>query len=551
MPHPEDVTITGSTDGRYAEILTPEAIDFVVALDREFGARRVQLLDRRRRRRTTRTTELDFLSSTQAIRDDPSWSVAPPAPDLTDRRVEITGPPERKMTVNALNSGARVWMADFEDATAPTWDNVVLGQLNLRDALDGRIDFTAADGRRYAVGATMPTIMVRPRGWHLPECHVRIGGRAVSASLFDFGLYLFHCGQRQIDRGSGPYFYLPKLESHLEARLWNDVFVFAQDLLGIPRGTIRATVLIETITAAFEMDEILYELREHSAGLNAGRWDYLFSMIKNRPDVVLPERAQVTMTAPFMRAYTELLVRTCHRRGAHAIGGMAAVVPSRDPVAAKRALNQVRQDKRREVGDGFDGSWVAHPGLVETCREVFDQWLGAEPHQIVRRRDDVRVSARDLLDIKAEAVVVSEVALRTNVSVALRYVAAWLGGQGAVALNGLMEDAATAEICRTQLWQWITQGTPTDYGVPVTAGLVVRMLREELDVMAETGALDDDAARRFGQARTLLTVLLSERTCPEFLTLPAYLRHLSGGSAKKTERSGGHEGMPTAARAAA
>jgi malate synthase len=535
MPHPEDVTITGSTEGRYAEILTPDAIDFVVALDREFGARRVQLLDRRRRRRTTRTTELDFLSSTQAIRDDLSWSVAPPAPDLTDRRVEITGPPERKMTVNALNSGAQVWMADFEDATAPTWDNVVLGQLNLRDALDGRIDFTAADGRRYAVGATMPTIMVRPRGWHLPECHVRIGGRAVSASLFDFGLYLFHCGQRQIDRGSGPYFYLPKLESHLEARLWNDVFVFAQDLLGIPRGTIRATVLIETITAAFEMDEILYELREHSAGLNAGRWDYLFSMIKNRPDVVLPERAQVTMTAPFMRAYTELLVRTCHRRGAHAIGGMAAVVPSRDPVAAKRALNQVRQDKRREVGDGFDGSWVAHPGLVETCREVFDQWLGAEPHQIVRRRDDVRVSARDLLDIKAEAVVVSEVALRTNVSVALRYVAAWLGGQGAVALNGLMEDAATAEICRTQLWQWITQGTPTDYGVPVTAGLVVRMLREELDVMAETGALDDDAARRFGQARTLLTVLLSERTCPEFLTLPAYLRHLSGGSAKKAE----------------
>jgi malate synthase len=535
MPHPEDVTITGSTEGRYAEILTPDAIDFVVALDREFGARRVQLLDRRRRRRTTRTTELDFLSSTQAIRDDLSWSVAPPAPDLTDRRVEITGPPERKMTVNALNSGAQVWMADFEDATAPTWDNVVLGQLNLRDALDGRIDFTAADGRRYAVGATMPTIMVRPRGWHLPECHVRIGGRAVSASLFDFGLYLFHCGQRQLDRGSGPYFYLPKLESHLEARLWNDVFVFAQDLLGIPRGTIRATVLIETITAAFEMDEILYELREHSAGLNAGRWDYLFSMIKNRPDVVLPERVQVTMTAPFMRAYTELLVRTCHRRGAHAIGGMAAVVPSRDPVAAKRALNQVRQDKRREVGDGFDGSWVAHPGLVETCREVFDQWLGAEPHQIVRRRDDVRVSARDLLDIKAEAVVVSEVALRINVSVALRYVAAWLGGQGAVALNGLMEDAATAEICRTQLWQWITQGTPTDYGVPVTAGLVVRMLREELDVMAETGALDDDAARRFGQARTLLTVLLSERTCPEFLTLPAYLRHLSGGSAKKAE----------------
>jgi malate synthase len=514
----------------YAGVLTPEAVDFVVALDREFGARRVQLLDRRRRRRTARTDELDFLSSTAAVRDDPSWTVAPAPADLRDRRVEITGPPERKMTVNALNSGAKVWMADFEDATAPTWANVVLGQLNLRTALDGTIDFTAADGREYKVGTDLPTIMVRPRGWHLPECHVRIGGRAVSASLFDFGMYLFHCAERQIERGSGPYFYLPKLESHLEARLWNDVFVFAQERLDIPRGTIRATVLIETITAAFEMDEILYELREHSAGLNAGRWDYLFSMIKNRPDVVLPERAQVTMTAPFMRAYTELLVRTCHRRGAHAIGGMAAVVPSRDPVAAKRALNSVRQDKRREVGDGFDGSWVAHPGLVATCREVFDQWLGDEPHQIVRRRDDVRVTARDLLDVQSGTVTVSEVALRTNVSVALRYVAAWLGGQGAVALNGLMEDAATAEICRAQLWQWIAQGTPTDYGVPVTAGLVVRMLREEVDVLSETGALDEDAARRFGQARTLLTVLLSERTCPEFLTLPAYLRHMSASS---------------------
>ncbi|GAB1691456.1 malate synthase A [Krasilnikovia sp. M28-CT-15] len=527
----EEVTITGSAEGRYTEILTPEAIDFVVALDREFGARRVQLLDRRRRRRATRTTELDFLPSTKVIRDDESWQVAPPVPDLTDRRVEITGPPERKMTVNALNSGAKVWMADFEDATAPTWDNVITGQLNLKDALDGKIDFTASDGKEYRVGETLPTIMVRPRGWHLPECHVRIGGRAVSASLFDFGMYLFHCGQKQLDRGSGPYFYLPKLESHLEARLWNDVFVFAQERLGFARGTIRATVLIETITAAFEMEEILYELREHSAGLNAGRWDYLFSMIKNRPDVVLPDRAQVTMTAPFMRAYTELLVRTCHRRGAHAIGGMAAVVPSRDPVAAKRALNQVRQDKRREVGDGFDGSWVAHPGLVETCKEVFDQWLGHEPNQIVRRRDDVHVTAEQLLDIRFGTVAVSEVALRTSVSVALRYVAAWLGGRGAVALNGLMEDAATAEICRAQLWQWIAQGTPTDYGVPVTAGLVMRFLREELDVLSETGALDEESARLFGQARTLLTVLLSERTCPEFLTLPAYLRHMGGGVA--------------------
>ena len=529
----EEITVTGTTEGRYAEILTPEAVDFVVALDREFGARRVRLLERRRCHRVVGTAGLDFLPQTEHIRADDSWTVAPPAPDLTDRRVEITGPPERKMTVNALNSGARVWMADFEDATAPTWENVVLGQLNVRDALDGRLDFTAPDGREYRVGASIPAIMVRPRGWHLPECHLRIGGRAVSASLFDFGMYLFHCAQRQLRRGSGPYFYLPKLESHLEARLWNDVFVFAQDYLGIPRGTIRATVLIETVSAAFEMDEILYELREHSAGLNAGRWDYLFSMIKNRPDAVLPERSQVTMTAPFLRAYTELLVRTCHRRNAHAIGGMAAVIPSRDPVAAKRALNQVRQDKRREVGDGFDGSWVAHPALVATCREVFDQWLADEPHQIVRKREDVRVTADDLLDIKAGAVRVSEVALRTNVSVALRYIAAWLGGRGAVALDGLMEDAATAEICRAQLWQWIAKGTPTDYGVPVSAGLVTRMLREELDVLSETGALDEDSAQRFGQARTLLTVLLTERTCPEFLTLPAYLRHLSAGTSAR------------------
>jgi malate synthase len=523
----ENVEISGKP---YPEVLTPSAINFIVALDREFGARRVQLLERRRRRQVARTSSLDFLPSTLHIREDESWRVAPIAPGLEDRRVEITGPPERKMTINALNSGAKVWMADFEDALSPTWQNVVEGQRWLREALDGTLSYTAPDGRHYEIGTDLPTIMVRPRGWHLPEAHLRIGGRAVSASLFDFGLYFFHNAQRQIDRGSGPYFYLPKLESHLEARLWNDVFVFAQELLGIPRGTIRATVLIETIPAAFEMDEILYELREHSAGLNAGRWDYLFSMIKNRPDVVLPERSQVTMTAPFMRAYTELLVKTCHRRGAHAIGGMAAVVPSREPVAAKRALNQVRQDKRREVGDGFDGSWVAHPGLVETCREVFDQWLGTEPHQIVRRRDDVRVTAAQLLDVKAIGVQVSEVALRTNASVALRYIAAWLGGRGAVALNGLMEDAATAEICRAQLWQWIAMSTPTDYGVPVNAALVTRMLREEMDVLSETGALDEDAARRFGQARTLLTVLLTERTCPEFLTLPAYLRHLSGGA---------------------
>ena len=523
----EELTVTALPDEASAEILKPDAVDFIVALDREFGARRVESLERRRRRRATRTAELDFLPSTRHIREDLSWSVAPPAADLRDRRVEITGPPERRMTVNALNSGARVWMADFEDATSPTWRNVITGQLALRDAIDGRIDFTATDGRRYALGDRLPTIMVRPRGWHLPEHHLRIGGRAVSASLFDFGMYLWHCGAKQIARGSGPYFYLPKLESHLEARLWNDVFVFAQAALGIPRGTIRATVLIETLPAAFEMDEILYELREHSAGLNAGRWDYLFSMIKNRPEVVLPERNRLTMTAPFMRAYTELLVRTCHRRGAHAIGGMAAVVPSRDPVAAKRALNRVRQDKRREVGDGFDGSWVAHPALVDTCADVFGQWLGQEPHQIVRRRDDVRVSAADLLDVRPAPVTVTEAALRDTVGVALRYVAAWLGGRGAVALGGLMEDAATAEICRAQLWQWVSAGVQTADGATLTAAAVDQAMRDERDVLAATGALDAAEARRFEQAHVLLGGLLAERTCPEFLTLPAYLRHLA------------------------
>jgi malate synthase len=511
-----------------AEILTPDAVDFIVTLDREFGARRVELLERRRRRHATRTTDLDFRPETRHIRDDDSWTVAAPPPDLMDRRVEITGPPDRKMTINALNSGAKVWMADFEDATSPTWHNVVSGQLNLRDAIDRRIEMTADDGRRYTLGDhDLPTIMVRPRGWHLPERHLRIGGRAVSASLFDAGMYLWHCAGRQLARGSGPYFYLPKLESAHEARLWNDVFLFAQAALGIPRGTIRATVLIETLPAAFEMDEILHELREHSAGLNAGRWDYLFSMIKSRPDVVLPERSTMTMTAPFLRAYTELLVRTCHRRGAHAIGGMAAVVPSRDPVAAKRALNQVRQDKRREVGDGFDGSWVAHPALVATCADVFDQWLGTEPHQIVRRRDDVRVTAADLLDVRVGPVTVSEVALRGTVGVTLRYLAAWLGGRGAVALGGLMEDAATAEICRAQLWQWVSAGVRTCDGTAIDADRVNRTMQDELDVLLATGALDADTARDFTHARDLLAELLAERTCPEYLTLPAYLRHLA------------------------
>ncbi|GAA0807779.1 malate synthase A [Spirilliplanes yamanashiensis] len=501
------------------QILKPDAIEFIVALDREFGARRVELLERRRRRRSAGTPVLDFRADTAHVRADPDWRVAAPGPGLADRRVEITGPPERKMTINALNSGAQVWMADFEDALSPTWDNIVEGQQNLVDALDGTISWTAPDGRRYELGDTLPTVMVRPRGWHLPERHVRIGGRCVSGSLFDAGMYLFHCARRQIDRGSGPYFYLPKLEDHREARLWNDVFVFAQEWLGIPRGTIRATVLIETLPAAFQMEEILYELREHSAGLNAGRWDYLFSMIKNRPDVVLPYRGDVTMTTPFMRAYTELLVSTCHRRGAHAIGGMAAAVPSRDPQQRRHALATVRQDKRREVGDGFDGSWVAHPGLVETCREVFDQWLRDEPNQVVRRRDDVRVTAADLLADRFGDVVVAEAEVRANAEVAVRYVAAWLDGRGAVALNGLMEDAATAEISRAQLWQWARHGTPMTNGLRVDLPLVRECL--------EDAAAAEPANPRFAQARALLTEMVSATTLTDFLTLPAYARHLS------------------------
>src|SRR6201999_4497127 len=366
----------------------------------------------------------DFLPDTAHIREDTTWRVAPPAAGLVDRRVEITGPTDKKMTINALNSGANVWLADFEDANTPLWSNMIEGQLNLKDALDRTIDFTSEEGKSYALNHddTLATIVVRPRGWHLDEKHILIDGRRASGSLTDFALYMSACAQRQLDKGKGPYFYLPKMESHREARLWNDAFNIAQDYLGIPRGTIRATALIETIPAAFEMDEILYELREHSAGLNAGRWDYLFSMIKNRPDVVLPERSQVTMTAPFMRAYTELLVKTCHRRGAHAIGGMAAFIPSRrDPEVNEQAMAKVRDDKTRESGDGFDGSWVAHPDLVPLCKEVFDGVLGASPNQLGKTRDEGSVTAQDLLSVSKTPGAITEAGLRNNISVALQY----------------------------------------------------------------------------------------------------------------------------------
>jgi malate synthase len=509
----------------FADILTPAALDFLVALDGEFAATRVALLDTRRARRARFATGQlpGFLPETEAIRADTSWRVAPPAPGLADRRVEITGPTDRKMTINALNSGAKVWLADFEDASSPTWHNAIAGQLNLRDALDRKIDFTSPEGKRYTLGQQLATIVARPRGWHLVEKHIVVDGRPISASLVDFGLYFFHCARRLIDAGVGPYYYLPKLEGHREARLWNDVFRFAQNYLGLPHGTIRATTLIETITAAFEMEEILYELREHSAGLNAGRWDYIFSTIKNfghRSDFVLPDRAEITMTVPFMRAYTELLVRTCHKRGAHAVGGMAAFIPSRDPEVNEIALAKVRADKEREAGDGFDGSWVAHPGLVPICREVFDAVLGESPHQLDRLREEVSVSAEELLAVDKTPGQVTEAGVRHNIAVALRYFEAWLGGTGAVAIFNLMEDAATAEIARCQLWQWVHHGTTLAGGGQVTAELVKSIVDEEAAALrGELAHLDDAVA-------VLVDHTLTEELT-SFFTTDAYARYLA------------------------
>ncbi|MEU9374384.1 malate synthase A [Streptomyces sp. NPDC048255] len=518
-PLTSSVRVLGAPGERHEEILTPAALEFIGRLDAAFAGRRLEVLKERRRRsgHLAGGTPLDFPLATRALREDPHWRVAPPAPGLTDRRVEITGPPERRMAVNALNSGAQVWMADFEDATAPTWDNVIGGQLNLLDAIERRIDFTTPGGKEYRLGERIATIMVRPRGWHLTEEHLEIEGRPVSASLVDFGLYFFHCAQRQIDAGYGPYFYLPKLENRYEARLWNDVFLLAQELLGIPRGTVRATVLIETITAAFEMEEILHELREHSAGLNAGRWDYLFSLIKtfgHRRDFQLPDRAEVTMTAPFMRAYTELLVRTCHKRGAHAIGGMAAHVPGRDAEADAAALAEVRLDKEREAEDGFDGSWVAHPGLVPVCRAVFDQVLGERPDQRDRAREDVEVTAAELLSVRRIGAPPSQDGVRSDIAVALRYFDAWLRGSGAVALYGLMEDAATAEIARVQIWQWLRHGH-------VDRPTVTALLDAECAALAagDPGAL-------VTEAREVFTDTALAAQLPAFFTPEAYTRHL-------------------------
>jgi malate synthase len=525
----EGVEITGPLLDRFDEILTPEALAFVATLHREFDTRRRELLAARdeRQARLSAGSTLDFLPETRQVRES-EWQVAPPAPGLEDRRVEITGPVDRKMTINALNSGAKVWLADFEDANAPTWENTISGHLNLRDALDRTIDFSSG-GKDYALrpDEELATVVVRPRGWHLPDKHVLVDGSEISGSLLDFGLYFFHCARRQLDKGRGPYFYLPKIESHLEARLWNDVFVRAQGLLGVPHGTIRATVLIETYPAAFEMEEILYELRDHSAGLNAGRWDYLFSVIKKfrtrGREFLLPERNSVTMTAPFMRAYTELLVRSCHKRGAHAIGGMAAFIPSRrDPEVNKVALEKVRADKTRESGDGFDGSWVAHPDLVPICREVFDGVLGERPNQLDRLREDVHVTAEDLLAVSKTPGQITETGLRNNVDVALRYLAAWMGGLGAVAIHNLMEDAATAEISRSQIWQWIHNDIElADTGAVVTRDLVERIITEELAKIAEEPGYDEGL---YAQATALFKEVALDDDFAEFLTLPAYAR---------------------------
>ena len=524
-----EISVTGPTVERGEEILTPEALAFVAELQQRFGARRDELLELRRRRRAAVAggERFDFLPETRDVRES-DWRVATAPADLTDRRVEITGPTERKMSINALNSGARVWLADLEDANTPHWRNVVGGQVNLVDAVRRTIAFTSPDGREYRLrdDARLATIVVRPRGWHFDEAHLLIDGRPVVGALVDFGLYFFHNARELSERGSGPYFYLPKMESHLEARLWNDVFETAQDRLGIPSGTIRATVLIETLPAAFEMDEILFELREHASGLNAGRWDYLFSAIKyfrdSGTEFVLPDRNSVTMTAPFMRAYTELLVRTCHRRGAFAMGGMAAFIPSRrDPEVNEVALAKVRADKEREAGDGFDGSWVAHPDLVPVCQEIFDRTFADRPNQLDRLREDVSVTAAQLLDLRSTPGAVTEAGLRNNASVALQYLASWLDGNGAVAIFNLMEDAATAEIARSQLWQWVHNGVELDTGAVVTAELVERVLDEELAKLREAGG-DSFPAQRFAQARELVVRVALADDYADFLTLPAY-----------------------------
>jgi malate synthase len=520
----EGLTVLGAIKPGYERVLTTEAMKFIAHLEYRYREDRKLLLRRRFEQQVAinRGEKPDFLPETARIRADTTWRVAPCPPDLRDRRVEITGPVERKMMINALNSGAKVFMADFEDATSPTWDNLLDGQLNCMDAVRRTIALETPEGKHYRLNDETATLVVRPRGWHLEEKHVLFEETPVSASLFDFALYFFHNAKELVARGSGPYFYLPKLESHLEARVWNSVFTEAETYLGLPVGTIRATVLIETILAAFEMDEILWELRDHASGLNAGRWDYLFSMIKKfhmDPAMVLPDRAQLTMAVPFMRAYTELLVRTCHQRDAHAIGGMAAFIPNRkDPEVTERALAKVREDKEREAQAGFDGTWVAHPDLVPVAKAIFDRVLGDAPHQLARLRTDVYVNAPQLLATNIDGGAVTEAGVRLNVNVALQYLASWLHGVGAVAMHNLMEDAATAEISRAQLWQWIHHGVKLDTGETMSADVYARFRDEELKRFTDLGSQGYDRA-----ADILDALVLTQDAFSDFLTLPAYL----------------------------
>ncbi len=519
------IEITGPITPEYAEILTPEAMNFVALLERTFRERRQELLQRRIQRQAEIDAGKlpDFLPETAHIRQG-NWTIAPIPADLQDRRVEITGPAERKMIINALNSGAMVFMADFEDSLSPVWEVTIEGQINLRDAVNRTITFTSPEGKHYALNEQTATLLVRPRGWHLPEKHVLIDGQQMSGGLFDFGLYFFHNVRNLLAKGTGPYFYLPKMESHLEARLWNDVFVLAQQELGIPQGTIKATVLIETILATFEMDEILYELREHSSGLNCGRWDYIFSIIKkfrNLPQFLLPDRAQVTMTTHLMHSYSLLLIQTCHKRNAHAMGGMAAQIPIKNnPQANEEAMEKVRADKHREATDGHDGTWVAHPGLVAVAMEEFNKAM-PQPNQIDRKREDVHVTAADLLQVPEGTI--TEGGLRTNISVSLQYMESWLRGSGCVPINNLMEDAATVEISRSQIWQWIHHplGILTD-GRKITIELFHELLTDEMQKLKQQVGEQAFASRPFDTAAKLLDNIITSEVYVDFLTLPAY-----------------------------
>ncbi|HSF84997.1 MAG TPA: malate synthase A [Acidimicrobiia bacterium] len=523
---PTGVEVLGDLEPHFDEILTDDALAFVADLHRRFNPRRIELLAARkeRQRRIDDGEMPHFLVDTAEVRNA-EWQVAAPPADLQDRRVEITGPTDRKMVINALNSGARVFMADFEDANSPGWHNMVDGHINLRDAIRRTIDFTSPEGKQYALNDETATLLVRPRGWHLEDRHLLVDGVPISGSLMDFGLYFFHNATELLARGSGPYFYLPKLESHLEARLWNDVFVHAQDALDVPQGSIRATVLIETILAAFEMEEILYELRDHSAGLNAGRWDYIFSMIKkfrNHSDKLLPDRAQITMTVPMMKSYTDLLIKTCHKRGAFAMGGMAAFIPSRDEEVNRIAFAKVREDKERESRDGHDGTWVAHPGLVPVATDIFDAALGDRPNQIERQRPDVAVTAADLLNTDVPGGEITEAGVRTNVDVAIQYIASWLRGNGAAAIYNLMEDAATAEISRSQIWQWVTNGATLPDGTKVGPDFVRKIAEQEMARMREEFGEEIFDNGKFVEAGRLFEEVALSPDFPEFLTLPAY-----------------------------